>query len=253
MSIAPPLRTRPLTPPGPWITASRDHRNLHLRFHARLFYRLSQLFGRLSRFCALRIEVVRPQAIERPGGHLVACTHLSYLEPFVLGLLYNRQIDWVTRMEFYSHWISRWILPRMGAFPVNRFGVPVSTIRTAIARVKAGRIVAIFPEGGVCTGDRSACRGARVKQGACLVAQRTGAPIVPCVIVGTHALNCVAPWLPFRRGKLWVAFGEPLFPIVDTQDPKAARRAMAARLEQRFASLYQELLQQYHIDDHWVP
>jgi 1-acyl-sn-glycerol-3-phosphate acyltransferase len=246
-------RDRPLTRPGRWaVAAARDRRELHRRLSGRLFYRLGWLFGRWTSFCCLNVHVIRPEAMDRAGGYLVACSHLSHLEPWVVGVLYKRHVDWVTRVEFYNR-LTAWWFARIGAFPVNRFGVAVSTIRTAVARVRAGRIVGIFPEGGVCTGRESACRGGQIKRGVCLVSQRSGAPILPCVVVGTHALNEISPWLPLRRGKLWVAFGEPVFPRADIEDKKAARAAMADELQRQFVALYNELLDYYGLDDASVP
>lgn len=248
-----PSGDRPLTPPGRWIAAARDRRNLHLRFFSRCVNRACWLMGRFTWFCTMKVEVIRAEKMDRAGGYLVACTHLSHLEPFILSFLYNRQIDWLTRIEFYCSWFHAWILPRVGAIPVNRYGVPVSTIRTAISRLKAGRVVGICPEGGVCIGNLSVCRGAPIKHGACLVSQRTGAAILPCVMVGTHELNRVGPWLPFRRGRLWVAFGEPLQPAQDNGDRKRSRETMAIELQDRLAALYREILTRYQIDDRSIP
>jgi 1-acyl-sn-glycerol-3-phosphate acyltransferase len=156
----------------------------------------------------------------------------------------------MARIEFYRWGIFRWFLDWFDAFPVNRFGVPVSAIRTAIDRAKAGRVVGIFPEGGVATGDASVCRGGPIKRGACLVSMRANVPIVPCVMLGTHELNKFEPWLPFRRATLWVAFGEPIYPVRDASTHKAGRAIMAGQLTDAFRTLYRELCDRYPIPDH---
>ena len=48
---------------------------------------------------------------------------------------------------------------------------------------------ALFPEGGVVKGPATVCRGGPIKKGACVIAQRAGVPIIPCVVLGTHRLN----------------------------------------------------------------
>src|SRR5688500_19406824 len=50
----------------------------------------------------------------------------------VLTALVRRKIDWMARVEFYKYRIGAWALYAMDCFPVNRFGVPVSAIRTAV-------------------------------------------------------------------------------------------------------------------------
>jgi 1-acyl-sn-glycerol-3-phosphate acyltransferase len=88
--VSPPVERpsdRPLTPPGPWIAAARDCRNVHLRLPGRIIYRFFWLLGRFTWFCTLKVEIIRPEAMTRAGGYLLASTHLSHLEPFILGLL----------------------------------------------------------------------------------------------------------------------------------------------------------------------
>ena len=218
-----------------------------------LSYAAGTFLGRWIYALSIRAKVLRPRLAERPGGFVLAVTHLSHLEPFVLSVLLRRKVDWMARVEFYGTWWSRKMLYAMDAFPVNRFGVPVSAIRTAIARGRAGRVVGIFPEGGVAKGEQSACRGGPIKQGACLVAIRAGIPVVPCVVLGTHALNEVEPWLPFGRARLWVAFGQPIEPPHDAPTRKAARRVMSQQLGEAFCSLYAELRAKYKVPDEAVP
>ena len=114
-------------------------------------------------------------------------------------------------------------------------------------------IVGIFPEGGVAQGSESIFRGGIVKEGACLIAQRARVPIVPVVVLGTEKLNCVDPWLPMRRGKLWLNVGRPLDPILDISHRRSARKQLAGQLRQRFIETYQELLQTCRLDDTIAP
>jgi len=214
---------------------------------------IRRFLGRWIYALSVKGEILRPDLAERPGGYVLACSHLSHLEPFAVSITLRRKIEWMARIEFYRNRLMGGMLYLMDAFPVNRSGVPVSAIRTAIARGRAGRVVGIFPEGGVATGNQSACRGGPIKQGACLVAIRAGIPIVPCVVLGTHMLNDFEPWLPFRRAKLWIAFGQPIEPVRYAPNRKAARREMARQLGDAFCSLYEELRARYNISDSSIP
>ena len=228
----------PPTPPG-----------LH-RYDAplsRAVYRACWLFGRSARFGALRVQVLNPGVLDTPGGYQIACTHLSHLEPFLLGMVVRRPIDWMTRIEFYAHPVLTWFLMRLAAIPVRRQGVSANAIRTAIARVNQGRVVGICPEGGVATGPASVCRGGPVKRGVGLIAVRTGRPVIPCVMLNAHSLLRVGPWLPFRRGRLWVAFGEPIDPPKNL-DRRAAREAVAVAVEQSCQRLFRQLVDHYGLD-----
>jgi 1-acyl-sn-glycerol-3-phosphate acyltransferase len=219
----------------------------------RIVYALTKLFGQFTWLCTMRMHVIRAEATARTGGYILACTHLSHLEPFLISLLVDRPVDWMTRIEFFRVRIVAWWLRSLGAFAVRRFGVPVSAIRTAIARARMGRVVGICPEGGVVVGKASVCRGGPIKRGVCLVAQRAGVPVLPCVMLGTHDLNRVGPWLPFKRAHLWVAFGRPIFPDTGATDVKAARARLAEQIERQYVELYAELRERYGIDDAQVP
>ena len=200
----------------------------------------------------MNVEVVRPEAAEREGGYVLACTHLSHLDPICMGILIRRKIDWMARLEFFRRRLIAGYLWSIDAFPVNRFGITARAIRTAIARTRCGRVVGIFPEGGVVNGAASVCRGGPIKKGACVIAQRAGVPIIPCVILGTHRLNEPLPWIPYRRARLWVAFGSPVEPRPDLHR-RYARHEMAERLGREFSSLYEELRARYGIADEDIP
>jgi 1-acyl-sn-glycerol-3-phosphate acyltransferase len=219
----------------------------------RLNYSVGRFFARWIYALGIRDEIVRPKVAERPGGYLLACTHLSHLEPFVLSAIVGRKIDWMARLEFYRWRPFAWLMSAVDCFPVNRSGVPVRSIRTAIARGRAGRIVGIFPEGGVVTGPDAAGRGGPFKRGVCLIAMRADVPIVPCVILGTHTLNQFYPWVPFGRAKLWIAFGQPIFPPLDAPTRRIGREIMARQLSNAYCALYKELLDRYGISDGSIP
>jgi 1-acyl-sn-glycerol-3-phosphate acyltransferase len=200
----------------------------------------------------MNVRTLRLEATERRGGYVLACSHLSHVDPFCVSVLTRRKIDWMARIEFFRSRLAAAYLRTIDAFPVDRFGVPVRAVRAAIARAAAGRVVGIFPEGGVVSGQASVCRGGRIKLGACMVAQRADVPIIPCVILGTHRLNCVLPWVPYRRANLWIAFGEPVHPRRGA-NRRAARREMADELRGRFATLYREATEVFGIPDGEIP
>jgi 1-acyl-sn-glycerol-3-phosphate acyltransferase len=128
-----------------------------------LLYRLGWYGCRFWFFCTMNLRVLRPHLADRPGAYVLACSHLSHLEPFVVGTHMRRKIDFMSRAEFYKHRPLAWGLNALDAFKVIRQGVPVSAIRTALDRLARGRIVGIFPEGGVSRGRSSVCLGGPVK------------------------------------------------------------------------------------------
>jgi 1-acyl-sn-glycerol-3-phosphate acyltransferase len=110
----------------------------------------------------------------------------------------------------------------------------------------------MFPEGEIKAGGASALRGGPIKRGVCLLAARSGRPVLPCVILGTDKLNALDPWLPMLRGRLWVACGEFIEPV-QGPDRRSERAEMAARIEKALAALYADLRREYGLEDTIVP
>jgi 1-acyl-sn-glycerol-3-phosphate acyltransferase len=158
----------------------------------------------------------------------------------------------MARIEFYRRGWTRTLLEAVHAFPVNRQGVPVRAIKTALERLQHGEVVGVFPEGEIKTGGESVLRGAKIKRGVCLLAARANCPVLPCVILGTDKLNEVGPWLPARRGRLWIACGDFIEPVQGL-DKHAARAELAARIEKAMEELYARLRREYGLEDSILP
>src|SRR3954452_18136535 len=202
-----------------------------------LTYRVGVAASRVVYWICIRRHILNPAATDRAGGFLLAVTHLSHVEPFTASVFNRRHIDWMTRKEFYKFRPVGWALDALNCFIVNRQGIPVSSVRKAIARVRAGRVVGIFPEGGVVHGLGAAIRGGPIKRGVSSVALHTGAPIVPCVMLGTDKLNAVLPWIPWRRATVYVSYGDPIHPP-PTKSTRATRKALADQLSCAYVDLY---------------
>lgn len=222
---------------------------------SRLVYRLGTGFGQFIFWQCMRLKVIRPQAARRQGPYILACTHLSHLDPFMMSIVMARQqIDWLARIEFWKFRATGKLMEWMDAIPVRRFGVAANSIRTGVERLKQGRIVGVCPEGGCAQGPRSVMRVGPMKRGACIMAYRANVPILPCIMLGTDKLNCVSPWLPFRRARLWVSFSpRVIVPDVSNPDPKSACDDMMEQLRSEYRSLFVEAKQQFGLTDVDVP
>ncbi len=204
-------------------------------------YRMGRSICRFVQLCCIRLTVLHRNRLERSGGFVLACTHLSHIEPMLLTAMVDRQIDWMSRIEFHKYRIVSYLLEAGGGFSVDRNGVPVKSIRTAIEKARDGKIVGIFPEGGVARGKMSVMQGGAIKKGACVVSYRAKVPILPVVVLGTDALTRVGPWLPFKRARLWVIVGSLVHPRLDEPRRKVARELMAQDLQVEFQAMYREL------------
>jgi 1-acyl-sn-glycerol-3-phosphate acyltransferase len=240
---------RPKAPPAPPPPSpNRERQPCRGRRSSAWLYAPAVAVCRFIQLCTIRLYAVRPSIPEQPGGYVLALTHLGHLDPFLSAVFIRRRVVWMTRKEFFSHPLAAWALRRTGAFSVNRQGIPVNSVRHAIHQARAGRAVGICPEGGVKRGGDLVIHGGPLKRGACSIAIRAGVPIVPCVMLGTPQLNEVGPWLPFKRARVWLAYGRPITPPAAPSD-RAKRAALAEQLRQAYAELYAELRDRFDIPD----
>src|SRR5437867_982454 len=210
------------------------------------FYRAGKLLVRPLFGCVARVRVVGGENTNCSGGFLLAANHISHFDPFLISLAVRRKIDWMAMAEFFRLPIVGLVLRAVDTFPAERDRADRKTIRTAIERLKDGRIVGLFPEGGIRDGVRSLLEGAPLRPGASTLAQIAGVPILPCVIIGSDRLYSTKRWLPLRRAPVWIAFGNPI-----SHFPELAKSQARARIESELASafknLYAELREKFQL------
>ncbi|MEM8737781.1 MAG: lysophospholipid acyltransferase family protein [Planctomycetota bacterium] len=205
------------------------------------------LFRRTSRY-----GLVGREHLPRQGEpYVLAAAHLSHYDPVVIGALLNRTIDWMAREAFYEGRWSRWACERAGCVRVDRFGPALPGIREGLGRLARGRTLGVFPDGEIRRGGASVLGGASVKAGAVLLARRGGVPVVPCVVLNSEQFRRVTPWLPLRRGRLWLGLG-PALRFGERGAGVAGRvhrRAEAERLAEALRSVYRAMDRVFELPD----
>src|SRR5207249_10802738 len=193
---------------------------------------MKALFG-----CVARVHVVRSENANHDGGFLLAANHISHFDPFIISSAIERKIDWMAMAEFFPDPLLGFLLRAVDAFPADRDRANRATIRTALERLESGRVVGLFPEGGIRDGLRSVLEGAPLRPGASTLAHLARVPIVPCVIVGSDRFYSKKNWLPLRRTPIWIAFGDPILQFPDLEK-FAARERIEHELAAAFKRLY---------------
>lgn len=133
------------------------------------------------------------------GGAILAANHTTFSDPFVVGSAF-----WYRRMNFFTADVvmatktREKLLKAAGAIKVNRSIADIEAVRAAVEVLKKGRLLLIFPEGGV----QEVGQVQSIKSGAALMALQAGVPIVPLFICYN------ARWYQRRR----VVVGEPIDP-----------------------------------------
>lgn len=202
--------------------------------------------------CTMRVRCSGLERVSGKGGVIIAVSHVSHLDPIVVSAVLRRRISWVSRAEFYEQWFMSRILYLGGAFRVDRQGHALPTMREGLRRLARGEAVGIFPEGELMQGNHSVLRGAKIKQGVCFLAARSGSPVFPVVVLGTDQLARISPWLPAKRGRLWISVGRPV-----TAEKCISTRHGRAELEKRlvaeYVRIYAEMRERYGLPESIAP
>mgnify|MGYP003694255409 CR=1 FL=1 len=110
--------------------------------------RAAALLMKLLFGCVAHVRVLGSENVNRTGGFLLAANHISHFDPFVISSVVRRKIDWMAMAEFFRFTVVRFLLRAVDAFPADRDRADRKTIRTAIERLKDGRVVGLFPRAG---------------------------------------------------------------------------------------------------------
>lgn len=185
-----------------------------------------------SRPVALNIE-----RTARPGGYILAPNHLSpYDVPALMGVC-QRPLDFLSIVEMKKRPAVRALFKMMNCEFIDRGRRDVAATAAMARRLKRGRVVAIFPEASIRTAETSVLNGGPFKPGVARLAQMTGVPILPCVVLGTGAFSKFSSWVPTRSVRFGVNVGEPIFV---GHEPNATKNA-AATLADVYRTLGDEL------------
>ena len=122
--------------------------------------------------------------VPKTGSLIVVGNHLHNADPLLVEIAIPRPLHYMAKKELFGIPIVSWIIRRAGCFPVDRGKADRSAIRNAEARLRQGIAIGMFPEG-----TRSITRSLKTAlPGAAMLAQLTGAPVLPVAITGSERL-----------------------------------------------------------------
>lgn len=144
-----------------------------------------------------RMRVHGRENVPKSGAVIVACNHISNLDPPVLGTACPRRLSYMAKQELFKIPVLGPLITAVGAYPVDRHGPATAAIKRSVEVLRAGGAIGIFPEGGRnITGENE------VRGGVALLASLGKAPVVPACVVGTGRAG--------RLAQFHVIFGKPL-------------------------------------------
>jgi len=171
-----------------------------------------------------RMEVIGIENVPERGGVIIASNHVSYLDPVVLGTSTKRKIHFITKKEAFNNIFGSIILKNLNAFPVDRKKIDILAFKKTISILERGGVLGMFPEGTRSLNGELQ----ELKLGVVKIAMKTGVPIIPVGIIGTHKIYPHGKIFPVLfKNKITVYFGAPqYFDKHNIKDKKYQKEAL---------------------------
>ena len=172
----------------------------------RILYTIAWVLGRVLLWL-YRVEIRGVKELPK-NGVLLCPNHATDLDPVLIALCLpiDYHMHFMAKAELFENPLLGWLLRTLGAFPVQRDGKDVRSVKTAMQVIHRGENLLIFPEGTTIRGGVGYHDGlpAHAHAGIAMIGVRTGATLVPVFCDGQKKL--------FHKTRIY--FGEPYVPSV---------------------------------------
>jgi len=201
-----------------------------------------------------KVIVRGEEHIPTTGSAVIATNHVGYLDFVFSGYAARergRRARFLAKKEVFDKGGVGWLMRKMRHIPVDRYGAARDSLAEAVAALRRGEIVGMFPEATISPSfvPRPG------KSGAVRMAQQAGAPLIPAAVWGTQRI--LTKWRPrnFKRGfAIIVNVGEPL-ELTPDEDPDKATLRLMERIGELLAEAQAAYPQEPRGDDDrwWLP
>ncbi|MGB0355100.1 MAG: lysophospholipid acyltransferase family protein [Opitutales bacterium] len=168
-------------------------------------YRLAQFLSYCYLKCFHRFEVKGLGNVPPKGGFILACNHLSYLDPPAVGCRIPRNLHYFARDSLFFGPLGL-LITKLNSIPVNRDQLDLGTLRKVLTVLKGGEPVLVFPEG-----TRSPDGTLQKSQkGLGLLVHKSGVPVLPARLHGSFEILGKGKLFPRIGRKLYLNIGSPI-------------------------------------------
>ncbi len=180
------------------------------------------------------------------GPGLVLSNHISHFDPTFMTTGLPRIIHFMADKPLVDIPIYGRILRRAHVFPIDRTKSDRGALKTALARLAAGNMVAIFPEKGIRHGANSVLGGAELPVGTASLWKMADVPVIPMIIIGSDQLYALKNYIP--RSRVFVRVGRPLAP-----DKSASREELRDRIAAAWREIFEGMKRDHRIRPEELP
>lgn len=177
------------------------------------------------------VRTTGSEHIPETGPAVIATNHVGYLDFVFVGAAARerkRLVRFLAKAEVFKHRIAGPLMRGMKHIPVDRFGRASQAIDDAVAALKRGEVIGMFPESTI---SRSFVPAAG-KTGAARMAMEAGAPLIPGAVWGSQRILTKGRPKNFQRNvPIIVALGEPI-PYEPDDDPEKVTVVLMQKIEE---------------------
>jgi 1-acyl-sn-glycerol-3-phosphate acyltransferase len=196
------------------------------------------LYGaiRLGLSVLCRIDAVDLKKIPSSGPLIVYSNHTGSVEvPLLFVLLQPRPLTGLAKIETWDNAFMAWLFDLWGAIPIRRGEADMEAMRKSLESLKAGKILAISPEG-TRNNTGKLLRG---HPGIIALALHSGVPLLPVTHWGGEKFKSNIKKL--KRTDFHIRVGDPV--MIQTNGEKidkATRQKMVDELMYKMAEMLPE-------------
>jgi 1-acyl-sn-glycerol-3-phosphate acyltransferase len=177
-----------------------------------------------------QLEVDAFKRMPAQGPLLVACNHLSNIDPFIFGAYAPGTMFCMAKRELFEMPPVAWVLGGCNCFPVDRGAADRWALRTSLNVLGSGGRLLLFVEG-----TRAAAPGMkRTEPGIGFLARRSGVRVLPIAVWGSEGSLPRGRLFP-KRVPIEVSVGDVFEPA--TISGRGADQASADEIGRRVAAL----------------
>jgi len=195
-------------------------------------YAFGSGFTRLFARTLLDFHVEGLERIPRKGPLIVACNHISFWDPPLVGAHLPREMHFVAKAELFHNPLFGALIRSYNSIPIHRGAQARAGLRGAEEVLSAGGAVLIFPEG---TRNKSG-ELLPPRAGVGRLAAVTRTPVAPACITGSNQIRrSMRRQVPIR-----ITFGSPMMPPASGHPEREEVRVYARSVMERIQALRAE-------------
>jgi cytidylate kinase len=155
-------------------------------------------------FHRFKVEGLENFTVNSPG--IIACNHVSFMDPPMLGCGSPQIIHALARKSLFKSKIMAFFMSKLNTYPVSGTSDDKPIIKKVVSLLLKGEKVLIFPEG---TRSKDG-KVQALRQGLSLFADKGNAEVIPAAVVGPEKALAKGKLLPKLFTPVKLIFGPPV-------------------------------------------